>query len=64
VMLNQMMVARMEVMLEDINLLITIAPLSLILAVVLGVGAVALTPLLSVLKLRRIDIPSTLRVME
>jgi putative ABC transport system permease protein len=33
-------------------------------AVVLGVVAVALAPLLTVRKLRRMDIPSTLRVVE
>jgi len=62
--LNQMMAARMEVMLEELGLLVTLAPLSLVLAALLGVGVVALTPLISARKLRRIDIPSTLRVME
>jgi putative ABC transport system permease protein len=33
-------------------------------AAVLGIGAVAVAPLLTVRKLRRMDIPSTLRVME
>lgn len=64
VLLNRMMVARMETMLEDLELLMTLTPQSLILAVVLGIGVVALTPLVSARKLRRIDIPSTLRVME
>jgi len=64
VMLNQMMAARMEVMLEELDLLVSLAPLSLVLAVVLGIGVVALTPLVNARKLRRIDIPSTLRVME
>jgi len=64
VMLNQLLAARMEVMMEELGLLITMAPLSLLLAAVLGIGVVALTPLLSGRKLRRIDVPSTLRVME
>jgi putative ABC transport system permease protein len=63
-MLNEMLAARMEVMMEELGLLVTIGPLSLVAAVLLGIGAVALTPLLSARKLRRIDIPSTLRVME
>lgn len=64
VVLNQLLAARMEVMMEELGLLITMAPLSLLLAAVLGIGVVALTPLLSGRKLRRIDVPSTLRVME
>jgi len=64
VMLNQLLAARMEVMMEEINLLITMTPLSLVAAAVLGIGVVALTPLLSTRKLSRIDIPSTLRVIE
>ena len=62
--LRDMLAARMEVMLEELDLVIAVAPLSLILAVLLGVGVVALTPLVNARKLRRIDIPSTLRVME
>ncbi len=62
--LKQMMAARMEVMLENIDLLVIISPMSLSLAVLLGVGVVALTPLVSARKLKRIDIPSTLRVIE
>ncbi len=64
VLLNKLMVARMETMLEEIDLLVTITPLSVLLAVGLGIGIVALTPLLSVRRLQRIDVPSTLRVME
>ncbi len=64
VILNQLMISRMEVMLEEIELLITVTPYSMIMAAVLGVGVVALTPLVSARKLSRIDIPSTLRVME
>lgn len=64
IILNQMMAARMEVMLEEIQLLVSISPLSLVLAVLLGIGVVALTPVISLRKLKKIDIPSTLRVME
>ena len=64
VLLNQLLAARMEVMMEELGLVITMAPLSLVLAGLLGVGVVALTPLLSARKLGRIDVPSTLRVIE
>ena len=62
--LNEMLAARMEVMMEELGLLVTIGPLSLVSAVLLGIGTIALTPLLSARKLHRIDIPSTLRVIE
>ncbi len=50
--------------LEEFNFIITLAPATLVAAAVLGVLVVALTPLLSVRKMTRMDIPSTLRVME
>lgn len=64
VLLNRLLAARMEVMMEELGLVITMAPLSLVVAGVLGIGVVALTPLLSARKLGRIDVPSTLRVIE
>jgi putative ABC transport system permease protein len=63
-MLQRMLIARMEIMMEEIGLLIRFAPLSFVLTLLLGIGVVALTPLVSARRLRRIDIPSTLRVME
>ncbi len=62
--LQRMLVARMEIMMEEIGLLITVTPLSIVMALVLGIGVVALTPLVSARRLRRMDIASTLRVME
>ncbi len=62
--LNRLLAARMEGMTEELGLLIRITTLALILAGVLGIGAVGLTPLVSTRKLHRTDIPSTLRVME
>ena len=41
-----------------------IAPETLVIALVLGVLAVALAPLLMARRLWRMDMPSTLRVME
>jgi putative ABC transport system permease protein len=45
-------------------LAIEIAPASLLVAAAVGIASVALAPLLSARRLRRMDIPSTLRVME
>ncbi len=62
--LQRMLVARMELMMEEIGILITVTPLSIVMALVLGIGVVALTPLVSARRLRHLDIASTLRVME
>jgi hypothetical protein len=43
---------------------ITMSPGSIFLGAIIGVAGVTLTPLLSIRKLRKVDIPSTLRVME
>ncbi len=59
-----MMGARLETMLPDVSLPIIIAPLSWLMALVLGVVVVTLTPLLSIRKMARMNLPSTLRVME
>ncbi len=50
--------------LPDVGLVTHIAPSSLLVAAVVGTVAVALAPLLSSRRIRRMDIPSTLRVME
>ncbi len=50
--------------LPDLGLLIKIAPGSLLVAAVVGIASVALAPLLSARRIRRMDVPSTLRVME
>ncbi|HEX6312351.1 MAG TPA: FtsX-like permease family protein [Acidimicrobiia bacterium] len=50
--------------LPDIGIVTFLAPSTVLTAVGLGVIAVALAPLLTSRKLRRMDIPSTLRVME
>ncbi len=62
--LKQMMLTRMETMIEEMELLINISPFSIIAAVVLGVVLVSITPIINARKLKRIDIPSTLRVIE
>jgi putative ABC transport system permease protein len=50
--------------LPDLGLLIQIAPVSLLIAALVGVLSVALAPLMSARRIRRMDVPSTLRVME
>ena len=50
--------------LESIKLTPDLQPFTILLAAVLGIVTVVLTPLLSIRKMRRMDIPSELRVME
>jgi len=50
--------------LPDLGLLVEIAPASLLTAAAVGVASVALAPLFSAHRIRRMDVPSTLRVME
>jgi len=50
--------------LPDLGAVVTLAPASVVTAVLVGIGAVALAPLLTVRRLRRMDIPATLRVVE
>lgn len=50
--------------LPDLGVVTSIAPQTLLTAVVLGVLAVAIAPLFTLRRLRHMDIPSTLRVME
>ena len=48
----------------DLGIEALIKPTTLATAVILGVGAVAVAPLLTVRRLRKMNVPSTLRVME
>jgi putative ABC transport system permease protein len=50
--------------LPDLEAVVTLAPASIVAAALVGIGAVALAPLLTARRLRRMDIPSTLRVVE
>lgn len=59
-----LMTERMATQLRTITFNITLSPLTLGMAVGIGVIVVALTPLLNMRKMLRMDIPSTLRVME
>lgn len=64
VLLQQFLAARVEEQLEDINLVIVLAPTTVLISIALGVLVVALTPILSVRRMLRMDIPSTLRYVE
>jgi putative ABC transport system permease protein len=48
----------------DLELIVTVSLSTIATAFVLGVVAVGLAPLLTLRRLRRMDVPSTLRVME
>ena len=63
-MLHQFMATRMESMFENLGLVVSVAPLTMLLIILLGAGVVALTPLVNFRRLQRINIPDTLRVME
>lgn len=56
--------SRVSEQIADIQLLVTLTPLTLVMAFALGVVTVTLTPLFSLRKMFKMDIPSTLRVME
>ena len=48
----------------DIGLLVELSPATLVTVIVLGIAAVALAPLFTARRMRRMDLPGTLRVME
>ncbi len=59
-----LMLSDVTSILPDVDMSVVLHPLTLVLALVIAVLVAALTPILSVRKLARMDIPSTLRVME
>lgn len=62
--LHWMVTSLLPTTVPDLGIVTYLAPSTLVLAVLMGVLAVALAPLLTVRKLLRMDIPSTLRVVE
>jgi putative ABC transport system permease protein len=64
ILLQWLVITVMTEVMPDLGMDIVVSPQTLITASVLGVLAVAIAPLLSYRKLRRMDLPSTLRVME
>jgi len=63
-MLQYFMASRMESMFEGIGIVVSMSHFSLIMIVVLSTGLVALTPLVNIRRLKGINIPNALRVME
>ncbi len=55
---------RMTIIFPEMQFQITVAASTVILSIVFGVVVVTLTPLLTILSMARMDIPSALRVME
>jgi ABC-type antimicrobial peptide transport system permease subunit len=49
---------------HDLEMLITLYPSTLVLAASLGIAVVVLTPMLSIRRMKKMDIASTLRVVE
>jgi putative ABC transport system permease protein len=62
--LNTMLQARIETMMPELNPVISVSPATLGMAVLIGVVAVAVTPVFMARRLVRMDLPSTLRVVE
>ena len=62
--LNALLVARVQEQLAEFNFIVRISTSTLVISVALGVLVVALTPLLSIRRMARMNIPDTLRVME
>lgn len=50
--------------LPELGVVVVLAPGSIVLALLCGAGAMAVAPLLTVRRLRRMDVPSTLRTVE
>ncbi len=62
--LNALLVARIEEQLAEFKFIVTMSTSTLAVSLLLGVLVVALTPLLSIRRMSRMNIPDTLRVME
>ncbi len=64
IVLNTFLTARVEKQLADFKFIVTISPTTMTVSALLGILVVALTPVLNLRRMRKMDIPSTLRVME
>ncbi len=62
--MRTMILVRFGTMAPELSPVITVSPNTLVLAVLIGVVVVSLTPLLMARRLVQMDIPSTLRVVE
>jgi putative ABC transport system permease protein len=55
---------QMDQTMPDVGVVPYVSPGTLVIALLLGVGAVAIAPLFTARRVRGVDIPSTLRVVE
>jgi putative ABC transport system permease protein len=62
--LNWVVSVSLEEVLPELGVVVSLSPFSVVVAALAGAGAMALAPLLTVRRLRRMDVPSTLRVVE
>jgi putative ABC transport system permease protein len=62
--LNWVVSVNLEEVLPELGAVVSLSMGSVLLAALAGIGAMGTAPLLSVRRLRRMDVPSTLRVME
>jgi putative ABC transport system permease protein len=62
--LNWVVNVSLEEVLPELGMVVSLSAGSVLLAALAGAGAMALAPLLTVRRLRRMDVPSTLRVIE
>ncbi len=64
VVLVYVLAARIEEQMAELKFIVHLSPKTLIVSGLLGIWVVSLTPLVNVRRMMRMDIPSTLRVME
>ncbi len=62
--LQWVVIVLIPAVMPDLGIVALIKPTTLVVSVALGVGAVAVAPILTLGRLRKMDVPSTLRVME
>lgn len=62
--LTNMLTTRVEEQMADMKFAPTLEPSTLVISMILGVLVVGLTPLLSIRRMNRLDLPSALRVVE
>jgi putative ABC transport system permease protein len=62
--LNWVVDVSFKEVLPELGVVVSLSPASVLLAALAGAGAMAAAPLLTVRRLRRMDVPSTLRVVE
>jgi len=64
VFLRWMLASLASTTLPDVGIDVYVSPTTIIIAAIVGIASVAVTPLLLARRLRRMDLPGTLRVVE